>query len=197
MQAVPSSFVAPPMSVNAKHRNSRYSRYNRCVGFRHATKTSALICMILSGSLLLTDASRSARLAPGWLRIEAGLLSDVQLGACPHTVDLGGDDCLITPGFIDTHLHLPQFDAIGIDGLPLLEWLEQAIFPAESRWADPAFAAAQTQTAVRQLLLIRHDQLLCLCHGASCGHPRRLRCRPPKRPPRVHRPGIDGPQRAC
>ena len=140
------------MSVNAKHRNPRYSRYNRCVGFRTQRQTLALIWMILSGSLLLTDGARSARLAPGWLRIEAGSLADVQLGPCPHTVDLGGDDCLITPGFIDTHLHLPQFDVIGIDGLPLLEWLEQAIFPAEARWADTAFAAAQTQSAVRQLL---------------------------------------------
>ena len=108
--------------------------------------------MILAGSLLFTDAARSARLAAGWLRIESGLLAEVQLGPCPHTVDLGSDDCVITPGFIDTHLHLPQFDSIGIDGLPLLEWLEQAIFPAEARWADPAFAAAKTQTAVQQLL---------------------------------------------
>ncbi len=108
--------------------------------------------MILAGSLLFTDAARSTRLAPGWLRIESGLLVEVQLGRCPHTIDLGGDDCVISPGFIDTHLHLPQFDSIGVDGLPLLEWLEQVIFPAEARWADASFAAAQTQAAVQQLL---------------------------------------------
>jgi guanine deaminase len=108
--------------------------------------------MIIAGSLLLTDAARSAHLAPGWLRIDRGSIAEVHHGHCRQPVDLGGDDYLITPGFIDTHLHLPQFGMIGIDGLPLLEWLEQVIFPAEARWADATIAAKQTETALYQLL---------------------------------------------
>lgn len=55
-------------------------------------------------------------------------------------------DCrpgFLLPGFIDTHIHFPQTysgDAYG--GGQLLEWLNTCIFPSESRFADPDFAAA-------------------------------------------------------
>lgn len=48
----------------------------------------------------------------------------------------------IVPGFVDTHLHFPQTyttDAYG--GGQLLDWLDACVFPAESRLADPEFAA--------------------------------------------------------
>ncbi len=47
----------------------------------------------------------------------------------------------IIPGFVDTHIHFPQTyttDAYG--GGQLLEWLDECVFPAESRLADPEFA---------------------------------------------------------
>jgi guanine deaminase len=45
------------------------------------------------------------------------------------------------PGFIDTHVHYPQtFSGDAYGGGQLLEWLTSCIFPAESRFADPAFA---------------------------------------------------------
>ncbi len=49
----------------------------------------------------------------------------------------------LLPGFVDTHVHFPQTysgDAYG--GGQLLEWLNACIFPSESRFADPDFAAA-------------------------------------------------------
>jgi guanine deaminase len=50
-------------------------------------------------------------------------------------------DCLVTPGFIDTHIHLPQVDIIASPAPGLLQWLERHTFPAEARYADPAVAA--------------------------------------------------------
>jgi guanine deaminase len=47
----------------------------------------------------------------------------------------------LLPGFVDTHLHFPQLhstDSFG--GGQLLEWLDRIVFPAEARFADPAFA---------------------------------------------------------
>ncbi len=47
----------------------------------------------------------------------------------------------LLPGFIDTHLHFPQThctDAYG--GGQLLNWLQQCIFPAEAKLADPQYA---------------------------------------------------------
>jgi guanine deaminase len=53
--------------------------------------------------------------------------------------DTGG--ALILPAFVDTHVHLPQFDIRGRWGLPLLPWLERYVFPAEAEFADPDHAA--------------------------------------------------------
>ena len=47
-------------------------------------------------------------------------------------VDFG--DKVITPGLIDTHVHLPQYDVVAMDGYELLEWLDKYIFPAEKRF---------------------------------------------------------------
>ncbi|MCA3224272.1 MAG: guanine deaminase [Burkholderiales bacterium] len=48
---------------------------------------------------------------------------------------------LITPGFIDTHLHLPQIDVIASPAPGLLDWLERHTFPTEAGSADPARCA--------------------------------------------------------
>ncbi len=49
---------------------------------------------------------------------------------------------LVTPGFIDTHVHSPQLDVIASYGTALLDWLENYTFPAERRYAHPNVAAA-------------------------------------------------------
>lgn len=47
---------------------------------------------------------------------------------------MGGPGRLICPAFVDAHTHLPQFPAVGCDGMPLLEWLDRVVFPAERWW---------------------------------------------------------------
>ncbi len=48
----------------------------------------------------------------------------------------------IVPGFVDTHIHFPQTYATdSFGGGQLLEWLDNCIFPSESRYVDPEFAA--------------------------------------------------------
>lgn len=110
--------------------------------------------MILSGQLLLPHPSSGASFALGQIRVKGERIAQVALGADRPigTPDLGGAQCLISPGFIDTHLHLPQFDCIGIDGLTLLDWLDKAVFPTEARWAD-ADHAGQTTARVGNRLL--------------------------------------------
>ncbi len=53
-------------------------------------------------------------------------------------VDLDGK--VIMPGFIDTHVHLPQLAIVGTGG-DLLTWLNTYTYPEEARFADPAYAA--------------------------------------------------------
>ncbi len=46
---------------------------------------------------------------------------------------------LIVPGFVDAHVHLPQYPAAGLYGRDLLDWLRSYIFPVERRFT-PAVA---------------------------------------------------------
>ena len=47
---------------------------------------------------------------------------------------------MIIPGFIDTHVHLPQFSFGGIGDLELMEWLQKYTFPEERKFSDTAYA---------------------------------------------------------
>jgi len=60
--------------------------------------------------------------------------------------------CWILPGLIDLHTHLPQYEAVALDGLELLPWLENHVFPAEARFADPSHARTVAQRFIRDLL---------------------------------------------
>jgi guanine deaminase len=49
-------------------------------------------------------------------------------------------DSLIMPGFIDSHLHYPQYKIIASYGQNLLEWLEMFTFPEEQKFTDSGYA---------------------------------------------------------
>jgi guanine deaminase len=53
-------------------------------------------------------------------------------------------DRIITPGFIDGHIHVPQTRALGAFGQQLLPWLTDTVFPEESKYADREYADAGT-----------------------------------------------------
>lgn len=115
--------------------------------------------MLLAGQLLLESAASPGhcQLVPGGLRLDGDTIAELIVGELPRHYQLGGPECLIAPGFIDTHLHLPQFGIIGGHGLPLLTWLDGITFPAEQRWQDVDDAQAMTRRAIRQ----------CLAHGTT------------------------------
>lgn len=106
--------------------------------------------MLIQGRPLL-DPHRTP--APGWLRVEGGRIVEIGEGALPASArpDAGGPNHVITPAFIDAHLHIPQFGAEGCDGLPLLEWLERVVFPAEA-WFGAGAAREATRRALRSLV---------------------------------------------
>lgn len=61
-------------------------------------------------------------------------------------------DCIVTPGFIDLHVHLSQYRIRGIYYPALLPWLENTVFPEERRSQDPAFARALSRDFYHALL---------------------------------------------
>ena len=64
--------------------------------------------------------------------IAATLSADVVVTALPGK--------LITPGFVDAHIHYPQTDVVAAWGSQLLDWLNTHAFPAEQAFADRAHA---------------------------------------------------------
>lgn len=48
---------------------------------------------------------------------------------------------IITPGFVDTHVHYPQLKIIGEYGEQLIGWLNTYTFPAEIKYSDYGYAS--------------------------------------------------------
>ncbi len=70
----------------------------------------------------------------------------------PVDVDLVGDH-VVLPGFVDTHVHAPQWPQLGTGlDLPLEEWLGKHTFPLEARYVDLGFARTVWQDLVATLL---------------------------------------------
>lgn len=65
---------------------------------------------------------------------------------------IGDDDCWLLPGFIDAHVHLPQWDRRGIEGLSLFDWLDHVVYPAEVRLKDPDVADLLAESFVSGLI---------------------------------------------
>jgi 5-methylthioadenosine/S-adenosylhomocysteine deaminase len=74
------------------------------------------------------------------------------LPAAAETVD--ADGCLVLPGLVNAHTHLPMTLFRGLaDDLPLQRWLEEHIFPAEKRHVAPDTVRIGTLAACAELLL--------------------------------------------
>ncbi|QIJ01921.1 guanine deaminase [Stutzerimonas balearica] len=61
-------------------------------------------------------------------------------------------NALITPGFVDTHIHYPQTGMIASYGEQLLDWLETYTFPTERAFADKAHAGEVAGVFLDELL---------------------------------------------
>ncbi|GLZ89066.1 guanine deaminase [Metapseudomonas resinovorans] len=76
------------------------------------------------------------------------LLPDLDAGVEVHEYR----DTLITPGFIDTHIHFPQTGMIASYGEQLLDWLNTYTFPTEKQFANKAHAADVAGIFIKELL---------------------------------------------
>lgn len=61
-------------------------------------------------------------------------------------------DKLITPGFIDTHQHACQSAIVAAYGQKLLEWLNEYVYPSESKYADDNYARKNLNLFLDELM---------------------------------------------
>ncbi len=66
------------------------------------------------------------------------------------TVDHGR--ALLTAGFVDTHVHFPQWRMLAAPGRDLLEWLERFTFREEARYADRIHAETSAEIFLDRLI---------------------------------------------
>ncbi|XP_031624206.1 guanine deaminase [Contarinia nasturtii] len=59
----------------------------------------------------------------------------------------------LLPGFVDCHIHAPQYPNIGLGlDLPLLKWLDTYTFPLESAYSNTDFAKQVYEAVVRRTI---------------------------------------------
>jgi guanine deaminase len=72
-------------------------------------------------------------------------------------------DMLVMPGFIDAHIHFPQYRMLAAPGKDLLDWLTRFTFPEESRYADADYARAAAQVFLSRLFQHGTTSALAFC----------------------------------
>lgn len=60
-------------------------------------------------------------------------------------------DRLILPGFVDPHIHFPQYRMVASHGESLLDWLNRYTFPEELAYENPDFAEVAAERFVDHL----------------------------------------------
>lgn len=95
--------------------------------------------------------------------VAAGSYATLRAQLTPDTTLVEWPGKLITPGFIDTHVHYPQTEMIASPAAGLLPWLDTYTFPTERSFADPAHAAEVAEFFLDQLLACGTTTALVYC----------------------------------
>ncbi|MEW6332766.1 MAG: amidohydrolase [Thermodesulfobacteriota bacterium] len=115
--------------------------------------------LITGGTLLSMEAAVGVLEAPS-IGIRDGRIlfvgKEYPPGAPPprarEVIDASG--CLVLPGLVNTHTHLPMVLFRGLaDDLPLMTWLNDHIFPAEGRFITPETVHAAARLAIAEMIL--------------------------------------------
>jgi guanine deaminase len=117
--------------------------------FLHAPRRGAVECLQDALIVVQADGAISAvhRADSAAARAEAD-----RFAAMGSLVTFGPQHYVL-PGFVDLHVHAPQWPQLGAAlDLPLEEWLQKFTFPLESKYADTAYALAVYESLVKNLL---------------------------------------------
>lgn len=72
-------------------------------------------------------------------------------------------DQIVMSGFIDAHIHFPQYRMLAAPGKDLLDWLTRFTFPEESRYADKPYAEAAATIFLSRLFQHGTTSALAFC----------------------------------
>jgi len=114
--------------------------------------------LIVTGGTVVTVDAAGRVMENGAVAIDGADIAAVDTAAAiakqfrgRETIDASGQ--IVLPGLINTHTHAPMVLYRGLaDDLPLMEWLNNYIFPAESKTVSPEFVRAGTRLAALEMI---------------------------------------------
>ena len=106
--------------------------------------------LIKNGTLVTMDASNS--IVSGELLLVDGKIADVGASGRSADVTIDATDCVVIPGFVQTHIHLCQTIFRGAaDDLALIDWLKKRVWPMEAAHS-PRSIAASARLGIAELI---------------------------------------------
>ncbi|PKN36162.1 MAG: amidohydrolase [Deltaproteobacteria bacterium HGW-Deltaproteobacteria-19] len=113
--------------------------------------------LLVTGGTLLTMNGTMDLLENPVIGIREGRIVFVKSGTAemPEARErLDAKGCTILPGLVNTHTHAAMVCFRGLaDDLPLMEWLERHIWPAEAKYVNREMVYAGTSLAIAEMIL--------------------------------------------
>lgn len=114
--------------------------------------------MLISGGMTLTMSGHMEIIENSEIGIKNGKIIFAQkkddLTTCRAKKTLDASGCIIIPGLVNTHTHAPMVYFRGLsDDLPLMDWLDTYIFPAEARFVNAEMVYHSSLLAIAEMIL--------------------------------------------
>ena len=116
--------------------------------------------ILIMGGTLLTLSESMDTIENPVIGIRDGRIILVEKGENPPAKHypakeiLNAEGCVILPGLVNTHNHLPMVCYRGYaDDMPLMEWLHERIFPAEAKYVNRDMVYAGSRLAMAEMIL--------------------------------------------
>ncbi|MDI6799214.1 MAG: amidohydrolase [Actinomycetota bacterium] len=114
--------------------------------------------MIIKNSYVVTVDSKFSTFVDGGIAVDQGRIVAVSTsqeidGAYSAGRIIDAKGLVAMPGLVNAHTHAAMVFLRGLaDDLPLKEWLENHIWPAEAKFVSPAFIEAATRLALYEMV---------------------------------------------
>ncbi len=124
--------------------------------------------LIVHNGVVVTVNPDSDIIENGWIGVKNGVIETVSSSVSKENLEnavqtLDACNGIVMPGLINTHTHLPMSIFRGLaDDLPLDQWLNDRIFPAEAKFIDPDNVRLGALLSCAELLL---SGVTTICDG--------------------------------
>ncbi|HUN54153.1 MAG TPA: amidohydrolase [Smithella sp.] len=116
--------------------------------------------IVITGGTLVTMSADMSIIEDSYVGIKDDLIvavgrnNDRQGDAIQTKETIDASGCIVMPGLVNTHTHLPMVCFRGMaDDLPLMEWLTGHIFPAEARFVNKKMVSDGATLAMAEMIL--------------------------------------------